>query len=330
MVTRLPMLARRCRAFALAGALGVAFAACSPNLENGVYGCKTGACPDGFYCHFKDKRCYEEGHPGPGGGSDADAETGADAGANAGGTGGAKGDAGGDAGMNAADADAGDASSMPDTGTPDVDAGVPYDPCTTSATCGDGLSCRFGPDTTATNGYCSKGCATQFDCPALGMRPGLCLEGECFPGCTGPSDCGGGYGCYAVATGPMQGVNVCLEITDSDLAGNTACQVSGMPPMPLNCDTPAICLFHGMFDPDNGVCSLHCELGGGPATTECPGGGRCVEAFEGVGQCLKPCTSQADCVGLTCAPWGPGSNLCIPAGWTDETPPLPLPMPPGM
>jgi hypothetical protein len=313
---------------ACAASLGVMIVACSPNLKDGVYGCKTGACPDGFYCH-SDERCYAAPESdASSGGSDGDTDAPDDAGGSGdagdgGGGDAASADAGSDAGETGADAGGTDAGDLP-TG----DAGAPYEPCTDSATCRSGSTCLFGPDPAATNGYCSETCANDFTCPMLDGRPGLCLDGECFPGCSTPSECEGDYGCYSAATGAMMGVNVCLEIAGPEVAGTEACQLSGMPPMPVNCDTPAACLFHGMFDMDNGICSLHCETGG-PVTTECPGNGVCVEVFVGVTHCLAPCTMQTDCgTGLICAPFGPGGNVCIPSGWSDESPPLPLPGPP--
>ena len=121
----------------------------------------------------------------------------------------------------------------------------------------------------------------------------------------------------------MQGKNACFEVTNSALFGTEPCQMMPMS-MPIGCDAPGVCLFHGMFDPSAGVCSLHCDL-----ANDCPGGGRCVEAFEGVTQCLAPCTGSLDCgMGLSCATFGPGGQLCIPTGWVGHGQPLPTPEPP--
>lgn len=294
------------------------FAACSPDLREGVYGCDPGPCPEGWFCHG-DHLCYsrpeDAGAGGSGGTNDAAA----------GGTSGADSDAGSGGGQGGMSSDSGSTGDR-DAATPDAapPQDEPYAPCVSSATCGSGLGCAFGPDPTADDGYCTRTCTADGDCPPLDGRAARCLEGTCLPSCSAASDCDGGYGCYHLPTGMMQGENACFEIADAALFGTEACQ---MPPMsePIGCDSPGLCLFHAMFDPSAGVCSLHCDVG--MPSTECPGGGRCVEAFEGVTQCLAPCSNAGECdAGLSCAAFGPGGNVCVPTGWVGEQPPLPMPM----
>ena len=60
-----------CLVRALALACGFVLAACEADLEEGAYGCETGACPEGWFCG-SDQRCYSSPDLAPGGDGDGD------------------------------------------------------------------------------------------------------------------------------------------------------------------------------------------------------------------------------------------------------------------
>lgn len=214
----------------------------------------------------------------------------------------------------------------PDAGPADSGTLSPLGaPCNVSGTCADGL-CQVANG--FSNGYCTKACATQGDCPAgsqcssypgRGTSPLLCL-GDCSPaGQVGT--CRAGYVCER-ANSSLSGVAVCVPACTPSTCGGATCDARG-----FCCGTAGrACCSPGSTCDATSACS-----GGYCAPTACGGasqpccagstcngpgltcsGGSCVQC----GQQSQPCcggacaSSSLVCSGGSCVACGTGGTLC--------------------
>ena len=328
----------------VAPALAVSLAclvACSPELTDRAYSCRTGPCPKGWTCG-SDQLCYEKKSDAPGASDDGDRSDGGserdDAGDGQGNDGGAGtssvgtgdggmtpsgrgGDGAGGAGGGAAGSPGGSGGNTGAGGTSAVGGAggavaEDYAACNAGDSCPGG-NCVIGPDQTATHGVCAPSCSTEQPCPDNAGQPSLCLQGlgKCLAGCSSEADCPGELGCYDMAYAMMQARAVCVDVASPDLLGTAACTPQTM----TSCGRGAVCAFSPDTAPEGGVCSYRCDQ-----TRSCPQGGRCVEAFMGSYQCLKPCDEAGECGALSCGMFV-GMQLCVPQGWVGRLTPLPPP-----
>jgi len=184
---------------------------------------------------------------------------------------------------------------------------------------GCGALCLTGPDMTAETGVCTTSCESAEQCAAVDGKTAACIAGACLPRCARPADCAGALGCYDAPVSMMEDEFACCELSDPALDGSRGC----LPGPSTTCRGPATCMFNQPVDATAGVCSLRCN-----PMTECPGGGRCIEAFEGAFHCFKPCSAPADCLGgLVCESFDGNGDVCIPPNWMDGAPLEPPMMP---
>lgn len=201
----------------------------------------------------------------------------------------------------------------------DGGAGQVGTPCALDGDCaalGPGHVCKKKTSSgvsTYQDGYCTRSCATDPDCPAkalcLGPQPGFGEnDSVCWARCNSAQECRAGYECYAVG------------------GGDSACWLSPLPPFDAGppadkigraCTSDAMCL----DPPDDGACltdtladggmsafvggycsapcdeSSHCSTDGGAACISLGNFGACVQS------CVGPQLGQADCrAGYVCRP----------------------------
>jgi hypothetical protein len=217
------------------------------------------------------------------------------------------------------------------------------DVCATDITCGSGFCMRPSVDYPIlgggpANGYCTKACASDADCPGVGST---CLadqngDGTCFLGCElgpaleflddplDPSKC---YGREDVACLPLTGGgDVCIPTCGSNSQcpagrvcdpGSGTCVTSpsmGLPmgdacdPMAATPECAGVCLTFSNPDPTVTIaaCSTRCVAGGQLDGADCGGlaGGLCIFLPSGagagdVGYCTETCDVHSDCLNPT-------------------------------
>jgi hypothetical protein len=245
------------RAVVVVGTLAIALLGCASLQGDGYYGCaRSGRCPSSAPVCGSDGLCHT---------SAVDA--------------------------NVVDAGAVDA--------PAVDAFVPplaYEPCDgdTPGTCGAG-ACYYDMDPTFTHdGYCSRACTIDAECPAHRGLASACIGGTCVRGCT-DATCSSSLTC-AAGRWEVPGV-VALCVTFDQAVGTfyDPCTSDGDCPRPLSCI--------------GGSCLRPCT-----ASTDCVSElETCVASAAGPRACLLTCTTFADCdpFGTSCT-----SRSCRPdASW---------------
>ncbi|MBA2664326.1 MAG: hypothetical protein H0U74_18695 [Bradymonadaceae bacterium] len=146
--------------------------------------------------------------------------------------------------------------------------------CTSAMTCNLG-STAICPTRDFKNGYCSKPCATQSECP-VGSHCGGFADKACMLDCTLDSQCRDGYRCY-----------------DVDEDGRKECWPSGVGTKAVGADCTAMWQCAGGNDGfcihswPAGYCTIDCTN-----DDQCPVGSSCYWFSEDASLCLKNCTND--------------------------------------
>jgi hypothetical protein len=199
------------------------------------------------------------------------------------------------------------------------------------------------------DGYCSKDCASDADCPGaldICVTPAGAATGECFAGCEignppldfldSPLDATKCFGREDVRCQTVDNSPICIPTcsVDAQCSGGRVCDpllavcvvspTTGLPigsvcdPMADPGDCAGVCVSFTGADPNNPVtmCSNWCVLGGELDGNDCGGlsAGLCVfsPAGNGAGDygfCTPSCTAHDDCQNPTF--W------CTPVGFTN-------------
>ena len=235
----------RAASFRALAALALSLTACAPSLGgDGYYACTRGSCPASAPVCGTDGRCHALGHDG--------GSTALDGGAD----GGALDDAG------------------PDAATP-----LTYATCngTVPGACGADLcyyeaSTGFDPE-----GYCTRSCTTDTECPAYRGSASACIDGHCARGCAGDSDCPISLACTTGRWRDDVALRLCVTIDAADPGSYELCTTD------LNCPRPLSCI--------GGSCLRPCTT-----SAQCVSGlETCVVSMAGPSGCLDTCTDVTDC-----------------------------------
>jgi hypothetical protein len=179
-----------------------------------------------------------------------------------------------------------DAGVVPDTGTT-VDGGavdtnpppLAYDACNgdTPGTCAPG-TCYYDPDLGATNdGYCTRSCASDAECPSFGGASSLCVMGQCVRGCHSASDCTDVLACASGRWTDGSSVRLCSTLVAAEANWYQMCEIDA------DCDRPLSCVNH--------YCLRSCASSG-----DCvPDLEICITSQAGARGCLYMCSGAADC-----------------------------------
>lgn len=176
-----------------------------------------------------------------------------------------------------------------DTGASDVgtsDAGLPpltYPSCVggTAGVCGSD-TCYYDPVLGSSNdGYCTRHCSSDAECPAFNGAPSMCLRGQCARGCTGTADCTDGLACSPGRWQDGTTLRLCVSLVDAEANWYSTCVIDG------DCERPLSCI--------NGICLRPCTTPGDCVSFL----EACVSAsFGGHRGCLYECSAPSDCTTL--------------------------------
>lgn len=174
----------------------------------------------------------------------------------------------------------------------DAGTGKVGTPCATNDDClelGTNHVCKKtfnGGPTEYKDGYCTRTCAADKDCPSsalcLGPQPGYGEnDSVCWARCSSVAECRSGYDCYAVGSGEGACWVAPLPAFDAGVPADKVGQACGLD---STCQNP----------PDDGVCLTDTLSDGGPS------------AFVG-GYCSAPCDDGNHCS-------VDGGALCVSLG----------------
>lgn len=153
--------------------------------------------------------------------------------------------------------------------------------CTTDSQCDSGV-CLDEATTGWPGGYCSEGCLIfQTGCET--QNDGVCDGVRCVEGCNVNSDCRGGYECYAELGSTIK---ACYPVGQGNQAVGQSCTSTN------DCSGGHQARCRSPQTHKNGYCSMLCD-----STNPCPAGSHCADDVNGVGICLRTCTSNTGCRG---------------------------------
>ncbi len=159
-------------------------------------------------------------------------------------------------------------------------APLSYPPCNgdVAGAC-DPDSCYSDPVLAATNdGYCTRSCVVDADCPAFRGASSACIRGQCLRGCNDATDCTDVLACASGRWVDGAALRLCSSLVAAEANWYEVCEIDS------DCQRPLSCV--------NGVCLRAC----GNALDCVPGLETCItSAVTGTRGCLYLCSTGGDC-----------------------------------
>lgn len=165
------------------------------------------------------------------------------------------------------------------------------------AACQGGSAGACGADTcyydpllgTTDDGYCTRSCTSDAQCPAFGGAPSACIAGQCRRGCMGFSDCVAALACTPGRWEDGASLRLCVSLDDAEADWYNTCSVDADCQRPLSC-VNGTCLRACTSAAD---CVLDLEL--------------CAPSAAGPSGCVYQCSGAGECGPL-------GGGPCVSGG----------------